>query len=51
MRLNGKWYTGTAQLLSDDDARARLRELPLFNSFGVRSFGTNLLTVRVDLDS
>jgi hypothetical protein len=34
----------------DDDPHARLRELPQFNSFGVRAFGTNLLTVRVDLD-
>jgi hypothetical protein len=33
----------------DDDSRARLRELPQFNSFGVRTFGTNLLTIRVDL--
>ena len=29
--------------------RVRLRELPQFNSFGVRTFGTNLLTIRVDL--
>ena len=28
----------------------RLRELPRFNGFGVRAFGANLLTLRVDLD-
>jgi deazaflavin-dependent oxidoreductase (nitroreductase family) len=50
VRLRGRWHRGTAHLLPDDDARARLRELPQFNSMGVRTFGTNLLTVRVDLD-
>jgi len=50
LRLKGRWRTGTAHLLPDDDARARLRELPQMNSFGVRTFGTNLLTIRVDLD-
>lgn len=50
VRLGGTWRSGTAALLPDDDAKARLRELPQMNSFGVRSFGTNLLTLRVDLD-
>ena len=50
LRLHGKWRTGTAHLLPDDDALARLRQLPRLNSVGVRTFGTNLLTVRVDLD-
>ncbi len=49
VRLNGRWHDGTAHLLPDDDAHARLRTLPQFNSFGVRTFGTNLLTIRVDL--
>jgi deazaflavin-dependent oxidoreductase (nitroreductase family) len=48
VRLNGRWHKGVAQLLPDDDPQARLRELPQFNSFGVRTFGTNLLTIRVD---
>lgn len=47
VRLRGTWRSGTAHLLPDDDARARLRGLPQFNSLGVRAFGTNLLTVRV----
>lgn len=50
VRLRGRWRSGVAHLLPDDDARARLRDLPRFNSMGVRTFGTNLLTVRVDLD-
>ena len=50
VRLRGTWRSGTAHLLPEDDARARLRGLPQFNGFGVRAFGTNLLTVRVDLD-
>jgi deazaflavin-dependent oxidoreductase (nitroreductase family) len=49
VRLGGRWHNGTAHLVPDDDSRARLRELPQFNSFGVRTFGTNLLTIRVDL--
>ena len=50
IRLRGRWLDGTAHLVPDDDPRARLEELPQFNSFGVRTFGTNLLTIRVDLD-
>lgn len=48
VRLNGRWHHGVAHLLPDDDPHARLRKLPQFNSFGVRTFGTNLLTIRVD---
>ncbi|WP_431957567.1 nitroreductase/quinone reductase family protein [Nocardia lijiangensis] len=50
VRLHGRWQTGTAHLLPEDDARARLRELPRANSAAVRLVGTDLLTVRVDLD-
>ena len=49
VRLQGTWHRGTAHLMPDDDPRERLRSLPQFNSFGVRTFGTNLLTIRVDL--
>jgi deazaflavin-dependent oxidoreductase (nitroreductase family) len=48
IRLHGRWHNGIAHLVPDDDPRARLRELPQLNSFAVRSFGTNLLTIRVD---
>jgi deazaflavin-dependent oxidoreductase (nitroreductase family) len=50
LRLHGQWHTGTAHLVPDDDPRARLRTLPLFNSTAVRAMGTNLTTLRVDLD-
>jgi deazaflavin-dependent oxidoreductase (nitroreductase family) len=50
IRLRGRWHTGTAHLLPDDDARARLLTLPRFNSAMVRALGINLLTVRIDLD-
>jgi hypothetical protein len=36
--------------MPQDDPVARLRALPRVNSLGVRVLGTNLLTVRVDLD-
>jgi deazaflavin-dependent oxidoreductase (nitroreductase family) len=49
VRLNGRWHHGTAHLLPDDDARERMKSLPQYNNVGVRAFGTNLLTVRVDL--
>ena len=49
VRLKGRWHRGTAHLLPDDDPRARMQSLPAYNNIGVRTFGTNLLTVRVDL--
>ncbi|MQY23695.1 nitroreductase/quinone reductase family protein [Nocardia macrotermitis] len=51
VRLRGHWYTGTAHLLPEDDAKARMRELPRANSAVVGAVGTDLLTVRVDLDT
>jgi deazaflavin-dependent oxidoreductase (nitroreductase family) len=50
VRLRGRWYAGTAHLLPEDDARARLRSLPRLNSAAVTALGSNLLTIRVDLD-
>ncbi|MFI9831603.1 nitroreductase/quinone reductase family protein [Streptomyces sp. NPDC051913] len=49
VRLRGRWHTGVAHLLPDDDPVARLRALPRVNSVGVRAMGAGLLTVRVDL--
>ncbi|MFF1356520.1 nitroreductase/quinone reductase family protein [Streptomyces sp. NPDC058297] len=49
VRIKGRWHTGTAHLLPDDDARARLKRLPRYNSAAVRALGTNLLTLRADL--
>ena len=55
--LQARWYTGTAHLLSDDDPCERQRwlanQLPssASNAAAVRFFGTQLLTVRIDLDA
>jgi hypothetical protein len=54
--LGARWHTGTAHVLSDDDPRERQRwlagQLPssAANAAAVRLFGTELLTVRIDLD-
>jgi deazaflavin-dependent oxidoreductase (nitroreductase family) len=48
--IRGRWRGGTAHLMPDDDPRARQRTLPRLNSLVVRTMGTDLLTVRVDLD-
>jgi deazaflavin-dependent oxidoreductase (nitroreductase family) len=54
--LGARWCTGTAHLLSGDDPRERQRwlagQLPssAANAAVVRLFGTDLLTVRIDLD-
>ena len=50
IRVGGRWRTGTAHVLPDDDPRARQRQLSRFNSGLVRVMGTDLLTVRIDLD-
>jgi deazaflavin-dependent oxidoreductase (nitroreductase family) len=50
IRLNGQWRSGTAHLLPDDDPVARLKKLPQMNSAVVRLMGSDLLTIRVDLD-
>lgn len=51
VRVRGRWHGGSAVLLPDDDAKARLAALPRMNSAAVRAMGDNLLTIRVDLDS
>jgi deazaflavin-dependent oxidoreductase (nitroreductase family) len=54
--LRTGWHTGTAHLLPDDDPRERQRWLATHlpssaeNARAVRLFGTQLLTVRIDLD-
>ena len=55
--LCSRWHTGTANVLSEDDALQRQRwlahQLPssASNAAAVRFFGTDLLTVRIDLDA
>ncbi|HYB37959.1 MAG TPA: nitroreductase family deazaflavin-dependent oxidoreductase [Mycobacterium sp.] len=50
VRIRGRWRGGTAYLLPDDDSVARLRQLGGLNSAVVRAVGTDLLSIRVDLD-
>ncbi|MGH2753041.1 MAG: nitroreductase/quinone reductase family protein [Actinomycetota bacterium] len=50
VKVKGKWRTGVATLMPEDDARARQRTLSRFNSALVRTMGTQLLTIRIDLD-
>lgn len=50
LRIDGQWRSGVAHLLPDDDPWQRLRSLSRLNSAGVRVTGTDLLTIRVDLD-
>jgi deazaflavin-dependent oxidoreductase (nitroreductase family) len=47
--VGGKWHAGRAELMPDDDSRARQRQLKKLNAAFVRLMGTDLLTVRVDL--
>jgi len=55
--FRSRWHTGTAQVLHDDDPRARQDWLARqvrgagSNAAAVRFFGTELLTVRIDLDT
>jgi deazaflavin-dependent oxidoreductase (nitroreductase family) len=55
--FRSRWYTGTAHIISDDAPRARQDWLARqlrgagSNAAAVRFFGTELLTVRIDLDT
>ena len=51
VRVQGRWRTGTAKLMPDDDTRARQAQLRRFNAALVRAAGTDLMTVRIDLDA
>ena len=50
VKVNGRWRSGTGHLMPDDDPVARQHGLDSFNARIVRFVGTELLTVRVDLD-
>lgn len=51
VRLRRHWLAGTAHVLRDDDAQRRLDSFGMpVHAGNVRRFGTDLLTVRVDLD-
>ena len=51
VKVGRKWRGGTAHTMPDDDPRERQRRMPgRMNSAVVRAMGSDLLTVRVDLD-
>ena len=51
VKLGRHWRTGTAEVLPDDDPHARLKAIGRStNAALVRTMGTNLLTVRIELD-
>jgi deazaflavin-dependent oxidoreductase (nitroreductase family) len=50
VRVGGRWRSGTAHVMPQDDPRARQRRLRPINAAVVRLAGTDLLTVRIDLD-
>jgi deazaflavin-dependent oxidoreductase (nitroreductase family) len=50
VRIGRRWRTGTAHLLADDDPIARQRTMPRANARTVRLMGTDLLSIRIDLD-
>jgi deazaflavin-dependent oxidoreductase (nitroreductase family) len=50
VRLRGRWRSGTGVVLPGDDPVARQRTLPRLHAATVRAMGTELVTVRIDLD-
>ena len=51
VKVGRRWRTGTAHPMPEDDPRERQRRMPnKLNSASVRLMGSDLLTVRVDLD-
>ena len=48
--VGGGWRTGTAKALPEDDPLERQCSLPALNARVVRLMGTDLMTVRIDLD-
>jgi deazaflavin-dependent oxidoreductase (nitroreductase family) len=51
VKVGRRWRTGTAHPMPEDDTRARQRRMGnKMNSAVVRAMGSELLTVRVDLD-
>jgi deazaflavin-dependent oxidoreductase (nitroreductase family) len=50
VRIRGHWRTGRAHLLPDDDANSRNAQLPWVNRTSNSALGTDMLTIRIDLD-
>jgi deazaflavin-dependent oxidoreductase (nitroreductase family) len=50
LRAHGRWRTGTAHVLVHDNARYRLMTMNPINSVFIWIAGTDLATIRIDLD-
>ena len=50
VRVGRRWRSGVAHVLEDDDTRVRQRGMPRIHAASVRAMGTELVTVRIDLD-
>ena len=51
VNVRGRWRSGTAHPMPDDDPRERQRRIgSRLNAAAVRAMGTELLTVRIDLE-
>ncbi len=50
VRVGRQWYSGTATTLPDDDPRERQKSMRKVNAAVVRAVGTDLLTIRIDID-
>jgi hypothetical protein len=48
--VDGRWLRGIASTVPDDDVEARLGALPFLNGLIVRALGTDLLSIKVDLE-
>jgi deazaflavin-dependent oxidoreductase (nitroreductase family) len=51
VKIGHRWHEGTAHVLDGDDPIARQKLLDPLNARMVRTMGTALLTVRIDLDA
>ena len=50
VRVGGRWREGVAHPMPEDDPRARQRTMRRGNAAFVRLMGTDLLTIRIDLE-
>jgi deazaflavin-dependent oxidoreductase (nitroreductase family) len=50
VRIGRRWRTGVAHVIDEDDPIARQRTLPRLHSASVRALGSELVSVRIDLD-
>ena len=50
VRVGRRWRSGVARVLEDDDTPARQRGMPRIHAASVWAMGTELVTVRIDLN-